>query len=429
LNRADRLNAWIAAHFGLVAVVMTAWFVLAAWHLIPQGLVTPNGHLVDPSTVDPNGYNVWAYKHLAYSDIYRLYAERGLWSHPIPYVQARIEYPVVTGLFMWAASYAPGANGDFIASAVGLWLAGLGALYALRRIVPLTYWWLAATPLLFVFSLLNWDVLGIAFLVVGLWMVKEQRWGAAGAALAIGTCAKLFPIVYLPFLIARLYRDRETKQLRTLVGWFVGICVVLNVPFAIAGYHNWTFFLSFNAARSGVGIIGLVGQNVKVEDTVIGAAVLIAMLVGIRAVWRGGTVERAAIITFVVFLLLNKVYSPQYTLWLFVMALLAEWPIWTLVLLTVAGLVDYYGTFATLYLTNASVEPSKASTWWADTVAPWVSGVRYFLVGLSAVGAAAMGSGSVAAVSTSRGASSVLAASKDTSENGAVVPGASELLE
>jgi uncharacterized membrane protein len=230
-------------------------------------------------------------------------------------------------------------------------------------------------------------------------------------------------------LIARLYRDRETKQLRTLVGWFVGVCVVLNVPFMIAGYHNWTFFLSFNAARSGVGIIGLVGQNVKVEDTVIGAAVLIAMLVGIRAVWRGGTVERAAIITFVVFLLLNKVYSPQYTLWLFVMALLAEWPIWTLVLLTVAGLVDYYGTFATLYLTNASVEPSKASTWWADEVAPWVSRVRYFLVGLSAVGAAALGPGPTAVVATSRGAPSVLATPKDASVNGAVVPGAPESLE
>jgi hypothetical protein len=426
LNRADRVNAWIAAHFGLVAAVMTFWFVLAAWHLIPHGLVTPNGHLVDPSTVDPNGYNVWAYKHLAYSDIYRLYAERGLWSHPIPYVQARIEYPVVTGLFMWAASYAPGANGDFIASAVGLWLAGLGALFALRRIVPLTYWWLAATPLLFIFSLLNWDVLGIAFLVLGLWMVKEQRWGAAGAALALGTCAKLFPIVYLPFLITRLYRDRDTMQLRQLVGWFVAVCLVLNVPFAIAGYHNWTVFLSFNAARSGVGIIGLVGQNVKVEDTVIGAAVLIAMLVGIRAVWRGGTVERAAIITFVVFLLLNKVYSPQYTLWLFVMAILAEWPIWTLVLLTVAGLVDYYGTFTTLYLTNASVAPSKASTWWAEAMAPWVSRVRYFLVGLSAVGAATIGSGSLVAVSTAGGVSPDLPGSNEGSETGAFVPVASE---
>lgn len=429
MNRADRVNAWIAAHFGLVAVVMTVWFVLAAWHLIPQGLVTPNGHLIDPSTVDPRGYNVWAYKHLAYSDIYRLYAERGLWSHPIPYVQARIEYPVVTGLFMWAASYAPGANWDFVASAVGLWLAGLVALYALRRIAPLTYWWLAATPLLFIFSLLNWDVLGIAFLVVGLWMVRDRRWGAAGVALALGTCAKLFPIVYLPFLIARLYRDRDSAHLRQLVGWFVAVCVVLNVPFAISGYHNWTFFLSFNAARSGVGIIGLVGQNVKVEDTVIAAAVLIAMFVGIRAVLRGGSVERAAVITFVVFLLLNKVYSPQYTLWLFVMALIAEWPIWTLILLTVAGLVDYYGTFATLYLTNASVAPSQASTWWAQVVAPWVSRVRYFLVAASALGASTIGSGSAAAASTTGEVSVGHPGPEGLSEMEAFVATVSETLE
>ncbi len=439
MNRADRVNAWIAGHFGLVAAVMTVWFVLAAWHLIPLGLVTPNGHLIDPSTVDPNGYNVWAYKHLAYSDLYRLYAERGLWSHPIPYVQARIEYPVVTGLFMWAASYAPGANWDFVASAVGLWAAGLVGLCALRRISPRTYWWLAVTPLLFTFSLLNWDFLGIAFLLVGLAMVRDRRFGAAGAALAFGTCAKLFPIVYLPFLIARLYREKETAHLRQLVGWFVAVCVVLNVPFAVSGYHNWTFFLSFNAARSGVGIIGLVGQNVKVEDTVIAAAVLIATLVGIRAVLRGGSFERAAVITFVVFLLLNKVYSPQYTLWLFVMALVAEWPIWTLVVLTVAGLVDYYGTFATLYLTNASVAPSQASTWWAQSVAPWVSRVRYFLVAASALGASTMATGSLAAgsVVVPGGAGAVAGAAasgghpgvRGSLEAGAFVPKTSEDLE
>jgi hypothetical protein len=62
-------------------------------------------------------------------------------------------------------------------------------------------------------------------------------------------------------------------------------------------------------------------------------------------------------------------------------------------------------------------------------VAPWVSRVRYFLVALSAVGAAAMGPGSVAAVSSPRGAPSVLATSKDAAENRAVVPGATEPLE
>jgi hypothetical protein len=203
----------------------------------------------------------------------------------------------------------------------------------------------------------------------------------------------------------------------------------LNVPFAAAGYHNWTFFLSFNAARSGVGIIGLVGQNVKVEDTVIAAAVLIAMFVGIRAVLRGGSVERAAIITFVVFLLLNKVYSPQYTLWLFVMALVAEWPIWTLVLLTIAGLVDYYGTFATLYVTNASVAPSQASSWWAHEVAPWVSRVRYFFVVASAVGASTLGSELVAARSATAEAPVGGKGPHDRVEVDAFVPGSTEPLE
>jgi hypothetical protein len=62
-------------------------------------------------------------------------------------------------------------------------------------------------------------------------------------------------------------------------------------------------------------------------------------------------------------------------------------------------------------------------------VAPWVSRVRYFLVGLSAVGAAALGPGPTAVVATSRGAPSVLATPKDASVNGAVVPGAPESLE
>jgi len=43
MNRARRLNSWFAGHFGIVAIVMTAWFLLAAWHLIPHGVVTPTG--------------------------------------------------------------------------------------------------------------------------------------------------------------------------------------------------------------------------------------------------------------------------------------------------------------------------------------------------------------------------------------------------
>lgn len=404
--RSERVNDWIAGHFGVVATAMTMWFALAAWHLaIPHSLVSANGHLIDPSTTDPRGYNVYSYKSLAYSDIFRLYAERGLWGHPVPYVQARIEYPVITGIFMWIASFFPGVNDYFVASAVGLWLAGLVGLYALRKLVPGTYWWLAFTPLLFVFSLLNWDVLGICFLVLGLWMVGQKRFTAAGIAFALGTCAKLFPIVYVPFILARLVREhRENPDLRRFVVSFVGTCVAVNLPFAIAGFHNWAFFFSFNATRGAAGIIATFGNHVALQDAVIAVAVLASIAVGLRLVLRGGSPERAAAYTFVVFLVINKVYSPQYTLWLLVMALIAEWPIWTILLLTMVGLADYYGTFATLFITNASVPHSSVTTWWEQMVAPWVGRALYLGVVASAVGAAVFGRGPSAASSPVAGA-------------------------
>lgn len=392
MSVAARVDAWIAAHFGVVAAILTAWFVLAAWHLIPVGLVTPNGHLIDPSTTDPAGYNVYAYKHLAYSDIYRLYAERGLWSHPFPYFQARIEYPVLTGLFMWLAAFAHGANAYFITSAVGLWAAGLVTLFALRKLAPKRYHYFALTPLLFVFSLLNWDLLGIAFMVLGLWMARQERWTACGITLALGTCAKLFPVVYVPFLLAQLFwRDRA--QMRRFLVVFLGVCVLVNLPFMIGGFHNWTFFLSFNASRgsaslTGSLIINELGNHVAAQDAVIGIAVAVAIALGIRSVRGGGSPERAAVLTFAIFLLLNKVYSPQYTLWLFVMGLIAQWPGWSLLLLTGTGLADYFGTFATLYVTNASVTPDQATIWWAGTVSPWVGRVRYLGVALSSLGGA-----------------------------------------
>jgi len=378
VNRAQRLDAWLADHVLVVALVMSGWFALAAWHLVPAGLVTPDGHLIDPSTTDPHGYNVWAYAHFAYSDIYRLYAERNLYGHPLPYLHARIEYPVITGLFMWLASFAPGANGDFVASAVGLWLAGLVSLFGLRRLLPRRYHWFGLSPLLFVFSLLNWDLLGICFLVVGLVMVRDERFTLAGVALALGTCAKLFPVVLVPFLVTRLVRDEGfgSTRLRGFVTGFAAACVVVNAPFAIAAFHNWSFFFSFNAVRSGSGVLGVLGSHQGIEDALIGLVVLAVLGIGIRSVLRGGSVERAATLTFVVFLLVNKVYSPQYTLWLFVFALVAEWPLWTLGMLWLVGIGDYFGQFADLYITNTSVGSNAVTTWWASNVGPWESRLR-----------------------------------------------------
>ena len=50
----------------------------------------------------------WAFAHHAYSDLLTLYGPRYLdGSHPIPYLQDRIEYPVLLGLALWLPSFVP----------------------------------------------------------------------------------------------------------------------------------------------------------------------------------------------------------------------------------------------------------------------------------------------------------------------------------
>ena len=384
-DRAARANAWVAGHFVVAAGIFVAWTALAFVHLlVPHHLVTADGHLIDASTIQRGGYNVWAYRNLAYSDIYRLYAERGLFGHPIPYVHAAIEYPVVTGLFIWGASLAHGVQSYFVVSAIGLLAAGLFALRLLRDLIPSSYHWFAISPLLLVYSLLNWDLLGILLLVAGWWLVRRERWVTGGLVFALGTFAKLFPVIAVPFLAAELIRRRETRKLARAAVAFVVASLALNIPFALLGWHNWTFFLRYNSTRSASGLLSW-SSNVAVADGLEALVVIGAISVGVRAVLRGRSPEQVAALAFAAFLLVNKVYSPQYMLWLLVMALIAGWPGWSILLLSAAGVFDYFCTFGALYLGNASTPSSAAHHWIADLLNISASVLRFAGIAVSAI--------------------------------------------
>jgi hypothetical protein len=97
-------------------------------------------------------------------------------------------------------------------------------------------------------------------------------------------------------------------------------------------------------------------------------------------------------VTFAVLLLVNKVYSPQYMLWLFVSGVIAEWPAWSLVLMSVAGLVDYADAMMTLYLSHTH---SPAFSWYFKTIYPWNRALKNATVALGLVQALANGQPSV----------------------------------
>lgn len=364
----------------MLAVVVSGWFVWGYLHLRPAETVTSAAH---PGAA----YGPWAWGHLAYSDVVSLYYSFHLANHAVPYADTRVEYPVLIGLFMWLAAWAPGGvQGYFLASSVGLLACALGTLYFLWRMDRRFAWSFALCPLLLVYGLLNWDLLAIFLMVAGWAQFQERRYALAGVLLSLGVWAKFFPLILFGFCVVSLLAQRKDRtHAAEMTVWAGGVAVLLNVPFAVANVGNWDHFFVFNARRGGGG--GLLYElhlasalSISIVDVLSGVVVLLIVAVLVAHVLKGGSPVAAAAITFGSLLLVNKVYSPQYVLWLFVLAVLAEWPAWTVVLVSLSGLVDYADAMTALYLSHTH---SPAFSWFFHTLYPWNIAQRNGSIGLA----------------------------------------------
>jgi Glycosyltransferase family 87 len=210
--------------------------------------------------------------------------------------------------------------------------------------------WAIGTPTIF-YTFLNWDILAVAPLVWGLVEVERKRWGWAGFAFALGASAKLFPAFVLPsaFLAALAARDRR-GAIRVLNGFGLGV-VLANVPWMIASFSGWMAVWKFHAARfpdlgttwywlaqagnaylpsrwwnsvSGGwgGFIGIWGM----------AAFALVSLLVLWGGWRqrhgpgGYPVVPTGLAVIASFMVLSKVHSPQYALWVMPLIVMVDIP-------------------------------------------------------------------------------------------------------
>ena len=371
-NRSDSSVGWLSNARWAPAAAVTGWLAWAYFHLRPAARVTSAAH---PAAA----YGLWSYGHVAYSDVIALYYAFHLGNHALPYVHTPVEYPVLTGMFMWLAAWAPGVQAYFLASSLGLVASALGTVYFLHRINWRLAWSFALCPLLLVYGLLNWDLLAIFFMVAGWAQFRARRYAGAGILLSLGVWAKFFPLIVLFFCVIALLRDpRDRVHARRMVLWSGVVTLVVNAPLAVANLGNWSHFFVFNARRGGGG--GILYElrlasmlPIAVVDLLSGALVVLAVALLVPRVLRGGSPIAASAITFAVLLLVNKVISPQYILWLFVLAVIAEWPVWSLVLMSVAGLVNYADAMMTLYLSRTH---SPSFSWFFQTLYPWNRALR-----------------------------------------------------
>jgi hypothetical protein len=323
----------------------------------------------------PWGYRLWAFGALAYSDILALHEDRGAARHPVPYIEDKIEYPVLLGLGMWFPSVlSPGRAGYFALTFVVLAACALGTLWFTAALPGSVPWAWAASPALLVYGALNWDLLGILPLAAGLWLWAAGRERAAVAVLSLAVWTKLFPVLALGVLLLVSLRSGWRKTL-TLAAIFLGLSLALNLPFALWGWPRWTWFFEYNAIReiepSLYLLFGADPRRAVASADVVSAGAVLAAAAGIAVVelrTRRLDPLPAACALVCVFFIANKVYSPQYWLWVVALVALAALPGCLAASVSTLALADYAASFSRLHLQADRAWPQAA---WFDHAVFW----------------------------------------------------------
>jgi hypothetical protein len=282
-----------------------------------------------------------------YNDIQTLWFQRDMDRHEAPYsgevektyrdghlakVQlgaGQIEYPVLSGVFAWAASLPADDHATYlVVTAIALtpfaFLTSL-ALFRISRRRALLY---AASPQLAAYAYLNWDLLPVAATALGLWAWQRQRATLAAVAFSLGACAKIWPGFLLLPLVLHLLLARRTRAAATAVAAAVGAALAVNLPFMVTNPEGWAAPYLMQSVR----LNDLTTNSIWywiIDPTDFGtvnrasaAAVLLgwAAIVGhgLRRWRRTGAYPwvqvGAAMVTS--YIVLGRVDSPQYGIWL-----------------------------------------------------------------------------------------------------------------
>jgi len=316
------------------------------------------------------------YAKMCYSDIPYLYTGRGFAEHQWPYSDGSrytpMEYPVGISAFAWGVSivtalYPKGPSDNvraaadkdslwgmagmageineyFVITLLLLFACALGASYLLATADRRRAWDalpFAATPLLPLAGLVNWDLLAVVAVAGALWAGARGRPLLTGLCIGLGTAIKLYPLFLLGALLVIALRDRDRRAGLARFAGAAGIAALswlaVNLPIYLESPDRWKYFWTFNSDRGAdLGSWWLVlqhaGHAASVHTinltswAVFGAACVAVLIIGLRAPNRP-TLAQLGFLIVAAFLIVNKVYSPQYVLWLLPLAVLAR-PRW-----------------------------------------------------------------------------------------------------
>ncbi|WP_235737531.1 glycosyltransferase family 87 protein [Nocardioides alcanivorans] len=333
------------------------------------------------------------YAKMCYSDMPYLYTGRGFAELNWPYsddeqVRERyervMEYPVGISYFAWGAAWVTHAvhgfpdtvargmmsvddlfrdpdvieeRTDYVAiSALLLAFATLLAAWFLagtHRRRPWDAALFAVSPVLVVNGLINWDLLAVTMVAGALWAWSRDKPVLTGVMIGLGTATKLYPLFLLGGILVICWRRREWWKFASVTVVAALVWLVTNAPAMVSGWDEWKVFWTFNSERGAdLGSLWLVlnqagasftPDQINMASWIFFAGWCLMVLVLGLAAPENPRLAQLGFLIVAGFLLVNKVYSPQYVLWLLPLAVLAR-PRWRDQLIWQAGELLYFAS-------------------------------------------------------------------------------------
>ncbi|QUQ70068.1 glycosyltransferase 87 family protein [Kutzneria sp. CA-103260] len=301
-------------------------------------------------------YEVRRYRDVCYSDIQHLWLGRDINLHVFPYVSGGIdqrgdltggavEYPVLTGLLMWAGAWFADNDGQYLLFSA-LLLAPFGLLtgFLLGKLARWRALLWALGPPLVLYAFHNWDLPAVACTVAAFFFaLRKDRPLVAAALLGLGFAVKFYPAIFVLPLALFVLRRRGALDAARVVLVAAVVALLVNLPFVLAGPDGWAASITFQLTRP-VDITAnsiwfwwfrpLSDPSNAAFQSVVGVLspvlVLLSFAVALWIGWRRKgdyPLLQVSAAMLCGLLLLYKVDSPQYTLWLlpFLVLLPVRW--------------------------------------------------------------------------------------------------------
>ncbi|ORW95565.1 hypothetical protein AWB92_10260 [Mycobacterium sp. IEC1808] len=330
-----------------------------------------------------NWENQRAYYELCYSDTVPLYGAELLSQGKFPYKSSWIEtdgsgaqqtrydgrpavrymeYPVLTGVYQYvsmavAKTYTALSKVAplpvvaevvmfFDIAAFGLALAWLATVWATAGLSGRRIWdaaLVAASPLVIFQIFTNFDALATAFAMGGLLAWARRKPVLAGVLIGLGAAAKLYPLLFLGPMLVLGIRTGRLRALARTAATAAATWLLVNLPVLVLFPRGWSEFFRlntrrgddmdslYNVVKSFTGWRGFdPGLGFWQPPTVLNAVVAVSFALCCAAIAyvaltapRRPRLAQLVFLVVAAFLLTNKVWSPQFSLWLVPLAVLA----------------------------------------------------------------------------------------------------------